>query len=91
MEAIIDTRLRASVRLHDVMNGLLSGRGMRMMILELIMAHELVRVDQDPLFLVFLDLQNAYDTVDHVCLLMTLDENGAGPYMYGLIATFWEQ
>ena len=54
VEAIIDTRLRASVRLHNVLYELSSGRGTGTAILELNLAQELDSVNQDPLFLVFL-------------------------------------
>ena len=56
VEVIIDTFLRASVRLHNVLHGLSEGRGTGTTTLELKLAKELVSVDQDPPFLVFLDL-----------------------------------
>ena len=56
VEAIINTHLSLSVRLHDFLNGFRSGRGMGTEILEMNMAQELASVDQDSLFLVFLDL-----------------------------------
>ena len=42
---------------------------MGMVILELNLSQELDIMDQDPLFLVFLDLRKAYATVEHVRLL----------------------
>ena len=56
VEVIIDTCLRASVRLQNVLHGLRAGRGTGTNTLELNLAKELVSVDQDPPFLVFLDL-----------------------------------
>ena len=64
VEAIIDNLLRESVRLHDILNGFRTTRVVKMFILELNMAQDLASVDQDPPFLVFLNLQNAYDAVD---------------------------
>ena len=58
--------------------------------MELNLAQELIRIDQDPLFLVFLDLQKAYDTVDRYCLLITLEWYGAGTRVCGLLETFWD-
>ena len=43
-----------------------------MTILELKLTQYLARVDQDPLFLVLIDLQKAYETVDRGFLLKTL-------------------
>ena len=44
-----------------------------MEILELKLVQELASVDQDPLFLEFIDLQKAYSTVYHGSLLKTLE------------------
>ena len=56
VEAIIDTRLRTSVRLHDVLHSFCEGRGMGIEIMELKMVQELAILDQEPLFLILLDL-----------------------------------
>ena len=48
-------------------------------------------MDQDPLFLVFLDLKKAYITVDRGRLLRTLRGYGASPHMCSLLAVFWYQ
>ena len=88
---ITNTRLRASVRLHEVLHGFHAGRWMGTAILELKLAQELASVDQDPLFLVFLDLKRSYDTVDCGRLLTTLEGYGAVPCMCRLLAVFWYQ
>ena len=56
VEAIIDTCPRSSVRLHNILHGFHAGRVTRTAILELNLAQYLASVDQDPLFLFFLDL-----------------------------------
>ena len=91
MEAIIETLLRESVRLHEILHGFHVGRGMGTEILELRLAHELASVDQDPLLLVFLDLHKAYLTVDCDHLLTTLEGYGAGTHMCRLLEMFWYQ
>ena len=73
VEAITDTCQSASVRLHDVLHGFFAGRGIGTAILELKLAQDLDIIDQDPPFLVFLDLQNAYDTVYWGRLLTNLE------------------
>ena len=42
-----------------------------------------------PLFLVFLDLKKAYDTVDRERLIQNLGVYGAGPRLCELLETFW--
>ena len=49
---------------------------------------EIISIDQNPLFLVFLDLRKAYDTVDLERLLITLEGYGAGSCLCGLLKTF---
>ena len=71
-EETINTRLRARVRLHNVLHGFRIGRGTEKAILELKLVQELAIMDQDPLFLVFFELRKAYDTVDRGCLRGTL-------------------
>ena len=52
-------------------------------------AQELNIVDHGPLFLVFLDLSKAYDTVYRVRLVRTLEGYGAGPCLCELMVKFW--
>ena len=59
-------------------------------ILKLKLSQELTSLNQDPLFLVFLDLHKSYDTVERGCLLITPEGYGAGPHLIGLLAEFWE-
>ena len=56
VEEIIGNRLRASVCPYNVLHGFCAGRGTWTAVLELNMVHELASVEQDPLFLVFLEM-----------------------------------
>jgi hypothetical protein len=64
IEAIVDTRCRVAIRFHDILHGFIQRRGTGTAILEAKLAQELAAIENDPLFVVFLDLQKAYDTVD---------------------------
>ena len=59
VEAVIDTCIKTVVQFHDVLHRFCAERGTGTIIMELKLAQELVSVDQDPLFLVFLDLRKA--------------------------------
>ena len=60
------------------------------MILELNLAQELDSIYQDPLFLVLLYLQKAYDTLNHGGLHTTLKGYVSGPCMCILLAICWD-
>ena len=91
VEGIIDTCLRQSFRLHNVLHGFHTGMGTGKAILELKMLHELSILEQETLLLVFIDLLKAYDTIYRGRLLTALGGYGAGPHMYRLLAVFWDQ
>ena len=57
MEAIIDTWIKTVVIFHNVLHGLRSNRGTGAEIMEINMEQYITSIDQDPLFLVFLDLR----------------------------------
>ena len=90
VEALIDTCIRASLQMHNVIHGFMDGRGTGTDIMDLKLAQELASIDQDPLFLIFLDLRKAHDTVEWDRPLITLEGYGAGPWMCGILETFWE-
>ena len=88
VEALIDTRLQASLQMHVVLHRFRSIRGMGTDIMELNLSKELAIIYQPPFFLVFLDLCKAYETVDQERILITLGY-GVGPHLYGILETFW--
>ena len=48
-------------------------------------------MDQDPLFLVLLDLRKAYKDLDRGRLKQKLAGYGMGPKIWGLLVEFWER
>ena len=77
-EALIDTHIRASLQFHDGLHRLRAVRGTGTSIMELNIPQELSSEYHDPLLLVFVDLRNAYDTVDRYRLIHTLEGYGVG-------------
>ena len=59
--------------------------------MELNLTQELASIYQSSLFLVFLYLRKAYDTVVQERLLPTLEGYGAGPRLCGILETFWDR
>ena len=89
VDSLIDIRLHASLQKHDIIHRFRAGRGTGMAIMGLNLSQELASIDQDPLFLVLLDLRKVYGTVDRECLLITLEGYELGTRMCGLLETFW--
>ena len=56
--------------------------------MELKLVQDLTSIDQEPLFLVLLDIRKAYNTVDWDRLLITLEGYGAGTRLCGILETF---
>ena len=57
--------------------------------MEMKLEQELAIVYHDPLFLVFFDLRKAYDNVDRGHIIQTLEGYSAGPFLCGILETFW--
>ena len=89
MQAIIDTRVWASIHFHYFIHRFRAGVGTYIVTMELNLAQGLIRFNQVPFFLVFLDLRKDYSTVDRDRLIKTLEVYGAGPHMCKILATLW--
>ena len=89
VESLIETGLSASLQLHGVFHGFRDGIGTGTDIIELNLAQEISSIDQGTLFLVFLYLRKAYDTMDGERLLITLEVYIEGPHMFRLLETLW--
>ena len=91
MEAVIDININKTVMFYDFLHGFCAGRGVRKVTIELNTAQELAIVDQDPLFLMFLDLRKADENLDRGHLIQTLEGYGTGPKMWVIMVKFWLQ
>jgi Reverse transcriptase (RNA-dependent DNA polymerase) len=64
IEAIINTRVKQVTKFHDILHGFISRHGTGTAILEAKLTQELASIENDPLFVVFLNLKKAYNTID---------------------------
>ena len=90
VEVIIGAQIKTVVTSHNFLHGFRAKRGTGTAMMEINMAQDLVSIDQDPLFLVLLDLCKSYDTINHVRILHNFEGYGVGPKMKGLLAEFWD-
>ena len=63
VETIIDTCIKMVVTFHGILHGFRASRDTGTATIELKIAQELESIDQDPLFLVFMDLRKQYNTL----------------------------
>ena len=72
LEAIIDTRIKTVVVLHDALHVFCTRRGTGAAMMEIKIAQDLASINQDSLFLVFLDICKAYETLERSQLIQEL-------------------
>ena len=89
VEALIYTCIRASLQFQDILHRFRDGRGTGTAIMDLDLTQELAILDHDPLLLVFLDLRNAYNTIDRDRRIQTFEGSVAVPFLCGLLENFW--
>ena len=90
MEAIIDTRVKNAVQFHDCLHGFRAKRGTDTAIIEAKLIQQLASLFGVALFDCFIDLKEAFDSVDHDEALDILEARGAGPRMLALLKLYWD-
>ena len=86
---ILNHRLIASITYHNFLNGFRSGCGTGTTTLEAKLLQKLAALRKKVLYMIFLDLQKAYDALDRSRCLEILEGYGMVPRSFCLLQTYW--
>ena len=89
--AILNRRFTASITYHNVLHGFRAGRVTGTATLEAKLLQQLVALREEVLYVIFLDLNNAYDTLDRSRCLEILECYGVGPNARRLLTNYWRR
>ena len=90
MAVILHRRLMTGLQLHDALHGLWEGRGTGTATLEAKMLQQLAAMREEVLYVIFLDLTNAYDALDRSRSLEILKGYGVGERVRRMLKVYWE-
>ena len=85
---ILNCPFTASITYHDFLHGFRAGRGTCTATLEAKLLQQLAALREEVLYMIFLDLHKAYDTLDRSRCLEILEEYGVGPKARNLLQTY---
>jgi len=90
ISSIINRRIGSKIEFDDAVHGFRKGRGTSTAIMEVkLLAQMRCRTDE-PLFMIFLDLKKAYDTLNRPQAMRILEKYGVGPNVLRIISRIWE-
>ena len=87
MAAILNQRLTASITYHNFLHRFWAGCGTCTATLEAKLLQQLAALREDVLYVIFLDLHKAYNTLDRSRCLEILEGYGVGPRSCRLLRT----
>ena len=90
VSSIINHRLTNHITFHHSLHGFRAARGTGSAIMEAKFQISLSELEGTVLYQAFLDLTNAYDTLDRGRMLEILVAYGFGPNVLKVLASFWE-
>ena len=86
--AILNRRFTASITYHNLLHGFQEGRGTGTATLEAKILQQLAALREEVLYVIFLDLHKAYDTLDRSRCLEILEGYGIRPQARKLLKTY---
>jgi Reverse transcriptase (RNA-dependent DNA polymerase) len=90
ISAIITKRINRNIQFHEAIHGFRKLRGTGTAIIEMKLRMQLAQRTMEPLFMIFLDLKKAYDTLDPGRTIGILQGYGVGKMTCNLIKTIWD-
>ena len=91
LTSLLNCRLAAAIKFHDVLHGFWAFRGTGTATLEAKLLQHLTSMREAVLFEVLLDLQKAYDALYWDRLLDILAVHGVSPRTLRLLWTYWDR
>ena len=89
--AILNSCFTASITYHDFLHGFGEGRGTGTATLKAKLLQQLAALREEVLYVIFLDLQKAYDALDRSRCLEILEGYGVGLQARKLLKTYWHR
>jgi Reverse transcriptase (RNA-dependent DNA polymerase) len=90
VSAIFNQRISGEIQYHQAVHGFRKGRGTGTAIIEAKLRMQMAKQTTNPLYLVFLDLKKAYDTLDRDQTIHILRVYGIGPNIIHFIQKIWD-
>ena len=87
--AIFNFRLTASITFHHFLHRFRAGRGTGTTTLKDKLLHQLVALREEVLYVIFLDLHKAYDSLYRNRCMEILEVYGVGPQYLRILGTYW--
>ena len=88
---ILNQCFTSSITYHDALHGFRAGRGIGTATLEDKLLQQLVALREEVLYVIFLDLHKAYDTLDRSRCLEILEGYGIGLQAIKIPKTYWHR
>ena len=89
--AILNCRIMASITFHDLLNRFWAGHGTGTTTLKAKLIQQLAALREEVLYVIFLDLHKAYESLDRSRGLEILEGYGVGPQARRLLQTYWRR
>ena len=89
--AILNCRFTSSITYHDFLHGFRSGCITGTATLEAKLLQQLAALREEVLYVIFLDLHKAYDTLDRSSCMEILEGYGIGPWARNLLKQYWHR
>ena len=89
VSSVISHRIISKIEFDDAIHGFRPGRGTGTAILEAKLLAQLRCRTDEPVFMVFLDLKKAYDTLDRDQAMRILEGYGVGANIRRILTTIW--